>query len=300
MRISGRTVTSIVVFSVYILFYLLLFCNDIFMLTFDFRRTHTYVGSIFAQGVFSLVSLAITTTSIGFLLKDVDGVFWELCIPHAFWALSTIFLIFPSIRALRASWSELPLRTVLAVNTKDIILGLDFASLPKLTWKGHVRGTRLSRKHLAKIGVLGLRNVVVRLFFRRVRPAETKLYALIGNTFAFVSMAILIWRTVVSLSQAQTQFETQAVSKRCPNLKPDLKNMQILIKNPVTGGRNITFIEVEVTSTESGAGERPCTANPLASELTQYPPSNSYPNGRVVGNNWFTAFVCNHSGTTFG
>ncbi|QRW26060.1 transmembrane protein [Rhizoctonia solani] len=44
--------------------------------------------------------------------------------------------------------------------------------------------------------------------FRRVRPVETRMYALAGNLFAIVSIAVLMFRLITALQKAQDQIQT--------------------------------------------------------------------------------------------
>ncbi|KAF8747195.1 hypothetical protein RHS01_11395, partial [Rhizoctonia solani] len=53
------------------------------------------------------------------------------------------------------------------------------------------------------------------LFFRRVRPVETRIYAFTRNSFAVAAMVILIFQLMTALRQAQNEIRARETSETC-------------------------------------------------------------------------------------
>ncbi|KAF8593721.1 hypothetical protein BDV93DRAFT_516349 [Ceratobasidium sp. AG-I] len=134
-------------------------------------------------------------------------------------------------------------------NAKDVIWGLDpNPSSSKNTWRGTARPEPLSALHLPLRAVSPFKRLLLALLFRRVSPAEGKSYALVRNTFALFSLAIIIWRAVSVFSGAQNGFETHIVSRECPLPRRNFTDIQVIIGGSESSG---ALADLGVTVTET-------------------------------------------------
>ncbi|KAF8672512.1 hypothetical protein RHS04_07798 [Rhizoctonia solani] len=60
-----------------------------------------------------------------------------------------------------------------------------------------------------------IQKILGTLFFRRVRPVETRLYAFARNSFAMAAIATLIFRAATAFQQAQNEIRTRVTTSDC-------------------------------------------------------------------------------------
>ncbi|KAF8692580.1 hypothetical protein RHS03_08593, partial [Rhizoctonia solani] len=114
-------------------------------------------------------------------------------------------------------------------NTKDAIMGsVSPVTGPfTLALLGHPRKISIPYP-LNPILVSPIKKALGVLFFRRVRPVETRLYAFARNSFAAVSIAALIFRTATAFQQAQNEVGTRVTSSDCGLASP-YHNISVLL-----------------------------------------------------------------------
>ena len=72
-------------------------------------------------------------------------------------------------------------------------------------------------------------------------PAEAKPYALVRNTFALLSLTLIIWRAVSAFSGAQDGFETHIVSRECSLPRQNLTNIQVILVSTLPLARSTNY-----------------------------------------------------------
>ncbi|CAE6431045.1 unnamed protein product, partial [Rhizoctonia solani] len=94
------------------------------------------------------------------------------------------------------------------------------------------------------------------LFFRRVSPVETRMYAFTRNSFAVVAMGILIFRTITALQKAQNEIRTRMASYSCDLASP-VHYPLILLGRLVYDSRSNTSLPEDANITVSAAMNDP-------------------------------------------
>ncbi|EUC59284.1 transmembrane protein, putative [Rhizoctonia solani AG-3 Rhs1AP] len=107
--------------------------------------------------------------------------------------------------------SHVSMRQLRRTNTKDAFQG-SVAPLAfcVLSFIGHQRDISIRNPV-----VFGTKKFLGRLLFRRVRPVETRVYALLRNVFALIAMVVLVFRMVSALQRAQNEISTRITSSTC-------------------------------------------------------------------------------------
>ncbi|CAE6338401.1 unnamed protein product [Rhizoctonia solani] len=202
-----------------IAFWIAVFLNDLFILTIDIKRTSTYLGCIVGQAV---VNFAFTVLLISYLVlnmiaykvysvtlqKFVDITAVILVFLGGTCSLSLLVLNLSPFFTLRSYVSMGQLRRT---NTKDAFRGsVAPLAFSVLSLVGH------QREVLIKNPVIhGTKGFLGRLFFRRVRPVETRMYAFFRNVFGAIAIVVLIFRMVTALQKAQNEISTRMTSGTC-------------------------------------------------------------------------------------
>ncbi|KAF8688548.1 hypothetical protein RHS03_09695, partial [Rhizoctonia solani] len=194
----------------------------------DLFRTNTYLGCIAAQAavnfcfilvILSLNAPAVTQTPLqtfralfldssntrasAVLLAStmlVAGV-CSLCLLSLY-----LFLVF----VLRRDSS---VHNVWINNSKDAMMGIVPSALlspPTILGRPRIMAVPVPFPRFFK-------RFLATALFRRVRPVETRMYALAGNLFAIVSIAVLMFRLITALQKAQDQIQTHVTSEGCNN-----------------------------------------------------------------------------------
>ncbi|CAE6445797.1 unnamed protein product [Rhizoctonia solani] len=91
---------------------------------------------------------------------------------------------------------------------------------------GHARATQPNIPQIFPI----LGRFVARLFFRRVQPVETRMYAFARNMFALACIVVLIYRAITALLQAQNEIETHMKSVDCGSQASHHHSIQLLVE----------------------------------------------------------------------
>ncbi|KAH7337111.1 hypothetical protein B0J17DRAFT_454381 [Rhizoctonia solani] len=145
-----------------------------------------------------------------------------------------------------------PLKQTWKSNTKSFLTGTASPhAIIVLSIAGQPRISRVSaNKELHAPG-----NVMSRflspILFRRVSPAETRGYAFARNSFALVSIIILVFRTITALQKAQNQIATRLTSNKCDwGLVAQDHNLRLLLAIPKYSGVTKPSIQVNVTKNE--------------------------------------------------
>ncbi|KEP48119.1 putative transmembrane protein, partial [Rhizoctonia solani 123E] len=234
-----------------VVFWGLVILDDIFVLTIDLKRTYTYLGCIAAQAginfFFSVfITLYATPQEMGgyfyFQTPTILGYVLPAILVVAAW-LSSVGLLIISLRPIFLFRSLVPVKHLWKVNTKDALSGaISVSKHQTLTLFGSPRDPPIKTS-------ASLNRFMSHLFFRRVRPAETRLYAFARNMFAVVAMVALIFRTVTALLHAQNEIETRVTSEDCTKRASEIHSIGILMerltndstwKDLPAGGADIT------------------------------------------------------------
>lgn len=159
-------------------------------------------------------------------------------------ALCSLCLISGILWPMISPRSRVSLRHLWLFNTKDLFSGTITLQdrPPILSITGQRRNPPFPPQQVRRFIGGAITGFFARLLFRRVRyviykssvicitishasPAETRGYAFIRNSFAVLSMGILVTRTVTALMQADNEFETRIQSKTCGDADPASNNM---------------------------------------------------------------------------
>ncbi|KDN34196.1 hypothetical protein RSAG8_12702, partial [Rhizoctonia solani AG-8 WAC10335] len=217
----------------WLVFWILIVLDDIFMLTVDLKRTYTYLGCVAAQAginfFFSafIILYATPQEMSGYFHFQMGGIpmYVLSAIPVVVVWFSSLGLFLITLRPIFAFRSLMPIKHLGKINSKDALSG---AISP------------LSRPHTLSIfgcpryppikTSASLNRFVANLLFRGVRPAETHTYAFARNIFAVAAICILIFRTVAALLHAQNEIGTHVKSGVCDSRASSSHNIGILME----------------------------------------------------------------------
>ncbi|CAE6464583.1 unnamed protein product [Rhizoctonia solani] len=288
----------------WLVFWILIVLDDVFMLTVDLKRTYTYLGCIAAQaGVNFFFSIFIILYATP---QGMNGYFYSQnytipgyvlsAIPVVVAWFSSVGLTIISLRPIFMFRSLVCTRHLWKVNTKDALTGAISPSKPQaLTLFGSPRDPPIKTS-------TSLNRFMANLFFRRVRPAETRMYAFARNMFAVAAMVALIFRTVTALLHAQNEIETRVTSEACTNRASGIHSIGILMERLVNdstwnglsaGGADITVSASwsdEVSRNYKPYGEANCTVR-WTENMTTY---TNVPEYRT---RTLELYTCNHTWT---
>ncbi|CAE6464759.1 unnamed protein product [Rhizoctonia solani] len=99
-------------------------------------------------------------------------------------------------------------------------------------WPGLVYGVSC---HFGRLTI----GFCTRLFFRRVSPVESRMYAVFRNTFAVASIGILAFRAATALQQAQNHVGTRIASADCDGRVSPIHTIGILMEHRYSKNINI-------------------------------------------------------------
>ncbi|CEL60380.1 monovalent cation:H+ antiporter-2, CPA2 family [Rhizoctonia solani AG-1 IB] len=208
--------------------------NDVYMLTIDMNRGHTYIGCLGTQVVVSaIISLdmvvaetiySINTRSTS-LDQIVNGLGLLCSIIHLVMMLSTT--------ALFRSRYQMTWMYLWKLNTKDAFL--DATKLGKiddrrLSIVGFPRKEGISHRKMMSMSGRRISKFFRELLFRRINSVETKRYALARNSFAVLAMGILVFRVITAFIQTQNKFSTRVSFRTCGPRWSDSRKVQILMQ----------------------------------------------------------------------
>ncbi|CAE6442443.1 unnamed protein product [Rhizoctonia solani] len=226
----------VVFIALLIVFWVLILANTLFILIFDPKRTNTYLGCHIAQlginafiAALLLVYLVIWAASYSLYKAPNSAIimFVAAILVCSLCSLSLLLITLQSTTRLNRMWT---------CNTKDIFLRrvAPFQTDGSLSIFGSPRDTPAPLWEEVKSGLYGLRQRIAStfgpplfslfvsiksllyfLFFRRVKPVETRMYAFTRNGFAIIATGFLIVRTITALLQAQNEIGTRMVSADC-------------------------------------------------------------------------------------
>ncbi|CAE6426860.1 unnamed protein product [Rhizoctonia solani] len=210
--------------------------NDLYMVAIDFMRTNTYIGCVGTQAGLSVCAIIVTATSLlvrrgwehVLYLRLGDSGSSEM---YTNYGPSSSLFVFPTVLGMILSlslwavaiWSALSHRPYISLrrtwkqNNKDLLVGTsDLRGIsPTLSVIGQPRTSLMSAKKEIYAPGNAMGRFLARIMFRRVSPAETRVYAMVQNTFALASMFILVFRAITLLQKAQNQIGTRMKSDSC-------------------------------------------------------------------------------------
>ncbi|KAH7338282.1 hypothetical protein B0J17DRAFT_661795 [Rhizoctonia solani] len=220
----------------------LIFANDMFILIFDLIQTNTILGCAATQAALNLafISLIIISTALTKLSS------FHLCS----WALPpSLCLLGISLCPFIILKSRLSMEQICRLNTKDAIqVGTSPLRMvrPDLSMFGCPRDSPI-RSPVST----GVQRFLVNVLFRRVRPVETRAYALTRHSFAIIAFGILLFRTITALLQVENEFNTRMVSAPCDNRASERHDIGLLMEGPTYPGTNRSVAEISTSITAS-------------------------------------------------
>ncbi|EUC62561.1 transmembrane protein, putative [Rhizoctonia solani AG-3 Rhs1AP] len=259
-------------FTGWFAFWIIVVLNDTFMLTIDHKRTHTYLGCMAVQTVvnFCCTFLIILHFALYRIYQAQAGFFSDFALGvgraytypvHVtfgifalFAGVCSVFILAIEVSAILTLRSTVPIIPLGKTNTKDALseLGPSLSRSHALSVLGNPRAIAIPI-HLPQAVttsslfiVMLVKRVLAHLLFHRVRNVETRIYALIRNSFASISMIILIFRTITALQQAQNEVQTRVTSAACGLASPS-HLLSILVDRPRWDGPYASQEEVNVT-----------------------------------------------------
>ncbi|KAG8709842.1 hypothetical protein FRC09_000446 [Ceratobasidium sp. 395] len=277
-------------------------------LTLDFHRTNSYIGTVLAQTVVSVLSLVppgsyalmeteeTLTRKTTLVVRDnapslLQGSMTSYNLAN--FALSpihiscTLYLWISLFLAKREAGENALWKS----NAKEVLLGSS-SSQSRPSWLGHLRNPSLRRRNVSQFRYFWT-DYVPNILFRRVSPVESMRYACFRNFCALLFIIVIIIRAVTALAQAQDEFETRSRARSC--YVPLINDLRVLVRhqganavdlNPQTGQGYDVGVQV---ATQRTGQYHQCT----------YELQNATPKG----GNWFQVFNCgsqNNSYTDFG
>ncbi|KAG8698189.1 hypothetical protein FRC08_006086 [Ceratobasidium sp. 394] len=272
LAISGRPF-----FILYSVPFLLMSINDILILTFDFKRTDSHVGTVVTQTIFSVLSLAPPATFMGLFNFDRSlSLAAAVHIPNSAHLLCTLYLLISLLLSKREAGAQAPWKT----NAKDVLLGSS-SSQCYPSWFGHPRDPPFRRRDVSKFPHFWT-VYVPKILFRRISPVESKRYAFFQNLCALLFIVAIVVRMVMALAQAQNQIETRSGAGSCYGF-PQVGDVRVLVRHQATGVGGISpqtgqGYDVAVQVKATGGRQYQCT-----------PELQSANNRRE---NWFQVFDC--------
>ncbi|KAG8709841.1 hypothetical protein FRC09_000445 [Ceratobasidium sp. 395] len=290
--------------------YLLISINDILILTLDFHRTGSYVGTVLAQTVVSVLLLVppgkpmfsykggeefteeyFPATSIGLVFappghyihyllgNPTDPYVLHNFVLNSVHILCTLYLSTSLLLSKRKAGATAAWKS----NAKDVLLGSSSQRRP--SWFGHPRDKRDGSSFTRLWSVY-----VSKILFRRVSLVESKRYAFFQNFCALLFIIAIIVRAVTALTRAQNQIETRSGVGRCS--VPSTGKVGVLVRhwnsdpsktNPKTGQGYSVDVRLAIKSTD----QYQCTSEPR-----QTPPKPSGGDSGIRGVIWFETFNC--------
>ncbi|KAG8693222.1 hypothetical protein FRC08_009253 [Ceratobasidium sp. 394] len=262
--------------------FLLMSINDILILTLDYKRTDSYIGTVLTQTIISGLLLAPPATFMG-LTGSSDGLLsLAVHIPNSVHILCTLYLSTSLLLSKREAGVHAPWKA----NAKDVLLGSS-SSQCRPSWFGHARNPPLRKRDVSRFPHFWT-VYVPKILFRRISPVESKRYAFFQNFCALVFMIAIIVRAIMALAQAQNQIEPRGGAGSCNGL-PFIRNVRILVRhqgadvrgiNPQTGQGYDVAVQIIATRT----GQYQCTSEPQSATRTT---------------NWFQVFNCGSQNNTY-
>ncbi|KAJ1305193.1 hypothetical protein OPQ81_000223 [Rhizoctonia solani] len=215
----------------WIVFWLAIVVNDMFVLTVDFKRTNTYAGCVAAQAGlnFCFGGLGVLSQAL-YSLTGIPVILASFC---------SICLLIISLWPAFVFRSQVPMQSTLSFNTKDAFGGtVSSAGTPRApnSW----------------------------LTYSFVEYVESRIYAFSRNFFAVVAAGILLFRTVTALLQAQNEIGTRMTSANCDGRAASVYNLGILMERltfdsrwNTSSSRGTSPIEdIDITVSASWRGAR--------------------------------------------
>ncbi|EUC59288.1 deuterolysin metalloprotease (M35) family containing protein, putative, partial [Rhizoctonia solani AG-3 Rhs1AP] len=231
--------------------------------------------------------LYFQTTILTYVLSGISmAVAWFSSVGLLIISLRPIF-VFRSLVSVKHLWK---------VNTKDALTG-DISPSKHQTPSlfGSPRDPPIET-------AASLNRFAANLLFRRVRPAETRMYAFARNMFAVVAIAALIFRTVTALVHAQNEIETRVTSEACTTRASKIHSIGILMErliddsngvDPSQGGADITVSASwsdEVGRNYEPYGGANCTVRWSKNKI-------DYTTGLERDRRALELYICNHTWT---
>ncbi|CUA72640.1 hypothetical protein RSOLAG22IIIB_04958 [Rhizoctonia solani] len=215
-------------------FWILIILNDVFMLTVDLKRTYTFIGCVATQTGINLffpafIILYAIPQGMGywdFLFRSITSFVISAVPVVAAWFFSVGLLII-SLRPIFMFRTLASMRHLWKANTKDALSGgvPPLSNYQTLTFLGSPRRSTVKT-------YTSLNRLVAHLLFRRVRPAETRMYAFARNIFAVAAIFALVFRAVTALLTAQNEVGTRPKTEACTNRASKLHSIGILMERP--------------------------------------------------------------------
>ncbi|CAE7186860.1 unnamed protein product [Rhizoctonia solani] len=227
--------------------------NDVYMLTIDHKRTYTYLGCMAVQ---TTVNCCFTFLIILYLAlfrgyqaqawlfnsfmegrnraysNPVDITFGVFA---AFAGTCSIFILAINFSAILTFRSTVPTIPLGKANTKDALSGLapPLSRPYNLSLLGNPRPIAIPIYFPQQVVFAGkiVKRVTIHLLFHRVRNVETRIYALIRNSFALVSIIMIIFRTISALQQARNEVQTRVTSAAC-DFASSSHHISVLLDRP--------------------------------------------------------------------
>ncbi|KAG8763219.1 hypothetical protein FRC12_008651, partial [Ceratobasidium sp. 428] len=250
--------------------------NDILILTLDFKRTDSYAGTVLAQTMVSVPSLALPATFIGMYGYDrLESL--AVYIPNSVHIICTLYLSISLLLSKRKAGANAPWKS----NAKDVLLGVS-SSQTRPSWLGHPRNPPLRRREVSRFPYFWT-VYVPKILFRRVSPVESKQYAFFQNFCALFFVITIIIRAAMVLAQAQNQIETRSGMETCYGGGPAVRDLRLLVRHQTTDMSGVNpkigrGYDVGVQITTSWNGQRhQCTSEPQHA---------------AIWGNWFQVFNC--------
>ncbi|CAE6490284.1 unnamed protein product [Rhizoctonia solani] len=173
--------------------------------------------------------------------------------------ICSIFILAIEVSAILTLRSSKPIISVGKTNTKDA-LALPLSRPKTLSVLGNPRATIIPIYFPQPVvkSARVVKKVLAHLLFNRVRSVETRIYTLIQNLFALVSMVVLIFQTVAALQQAQNEVQTRVISADC-GLASSSHNISILVDRPYWEISSEEEINVAISAVTPSGGGFNCT-----------------------------------------
>ncbi|ELU36296.1 hypothetical protein AG1IA_09674 [Rhizoctonia solani AG-1 IA] len=185
-------------------------------LTVDLKRTNTYLGCAITQAAMNALFTVFTSVDIVWSRPSVpSAIVLGVCMPLA--GFASLCLLAFNLWPLWIFRRHMPIGKLWKVNAKDTLQGTisPLTSLYPLSVFGRPRDVPIIEPCVVTLPVHALRFILTPLFFRRISPAETPIYALSRNLFAVIAIAVVVFRAVTALQKAQNQIGTRIKSATC-------------------------------------------------------------------------------------
>ncbi|CAE6459195.1 unnamed protein product [Rhizoctonia solani] len=166
--------------------------------------------------------------------------------------LCSICLFLISVCPAMLYGQHVPLKQTWKNNTKNFLMGTatPYATIV-LSVIGQPRISRVSANKELHAPGNAISRFLSPVLFRRVSPAETSGYAFARNSFALLSIIILVFRAITALQNTQNQIGTRLISNKCDwGLVAQDHNLRLLLAIPKHGGVTKPPVQVNVAKNE--------------------------------------------------